>query len=149
MVRQVMAVVNKHETKEEKAIRQEAIKSIKDGPKINKKPPTSLDRVGKAEYRRLIALLADSVSALDENILATYCATYSAIVACQKAIKSDGTILDGGKINPAVKQMDALTKTLRSLANDLGLTPQARLKMAWNNAKQEDNSDPFKALVKS
>ena len=149
MAKNVMAITKGHETNEQKAIRQQALNEVKNAPMVATNPPTFLDEVAKAEYKRLIVLLADGISALDENILASYCATYSAIVACQKAINADGVVMAENKINPAVKQMDALTKTLRSLANDLGLTPQARLKMAWNNAKQEDNSDPFKVLVKS
>ncbi|MGG0754256.1 phage terminase small subunit P27 family [Brevibacillus laterosporus] len=126
-------------TKKEIEERQQAEERLK--PKTNKvRPPSWLDKVAKAEFKRLAKELAeiDLVTNVDVNALATYCDAYSDYVQCTKIIQEEGLIVEhtnkAGETNsvphPLLTKKKQLHDQMRSLAIEFGLTPSARAGLA-------------------
>ncbi|URM20345.1 phage terminase small subunit P27 family [Bacillus subtilis] len=111
----------------------------------NIKPPTWLDKVGKKEFKRVAALLTEVeiITEADISMLAAYCNAYSQYVSISKIIEEDGIMVhtegkdeDGkpiklvGEEHPLLKRQKNYFDQMKSAANDFGLTPSARAKLA-------------------
>ncbi|WDI24330.1 phage terminase small subunit P27 family [Bacillus subtilis] len=118
----------------------------------NIKPPTWLDKVGKKEFKRVAALLAEVeiITEADISMLAAYCNAYSQYVSISKIIEEDGIMVhtegkdeDGnliklvGEEHPLLKRQKNYFDQMKSAANDFGLTPSARAKLAITRTQEE------------
>ncbi|WP_116316078.1 phage terminase small subunit P27 family [Bacillus subtilis] len=118
----------------------------------NIKPPTWLDKVGKKEFKRVAALLTEVeiITEADISMLAAYCNAYSQYVSISKIIEEDGIMVhtegkdkDGnpiklvGEEHPLLKRQKNYFDQMKSAANDFGLTPSARAKLAITRTQEE------------
>lgn len=118
----------------------------------NIKPPTWLDKVGKKEFKRVAALLTEVeiITEADISMLAAYCNAYSQYVLISKIIEEDGIMVhtegkdeDGkpiklvGEEHPLLKRQKNYFDQMKSAANDFGLTPSARAKLAITRTQEE------------
>ncbi|TAH83097.1 phage terminase small subunit P27 family [Bacillus subtilis] len=118
----------------------------------NIKPPTWLDKVGKKEFKRVAALLTEVeiITEADISMLAAYCNAYSQYVSISKIIEEDGIMVhtegkdeDGspiklvGEEHPLLKRQKNYFDQMKSAANDFGLTPSARAKIAITRTQEE------------
>lgn len=118
----------------------------------NIKPPTWLDKVGKKEFKRVAALLTEVeiITEADISMLAAYCNAYSQYVSISKIIEEDGIMghtegkdKDGnpiklvGEEHPLLKRQKNYFDQMKSAANDFGLTPSARAKLAITRTQEE------------
>ncbi|MEC1488889.1 phage terminase small subunit P27 family [Bacillus subtilis] len=118
----------------------------------NIKPPTWLDKVGKKEFKRVAVLLAEVeiITEADISMLAAYCNAYSQYVSISKIIEEDGIMVhtegkdeDGnpiklvGEEHPLLKRQKNYFDQMKSAANDFGLTPSARAKLAITRTQEE------------
>lgn len=118
----------------------------------NIKPPTWLDKVGKKEFKRIAALLTEVeiITEADISMLAAYCNAYSQYVSISKIIEEDGIMVhtegkdkDGnpiklvGEEHPLLKRQKNYFDQMKSAANDFGLTPSARAKLAITRTQEE------------
>ncbi|WP_416723039.1 phage terminase small subunit P27 family [Bacillus stercoris] len=118
----------------------------------NIKPPTRLDKVGKKEFKRVAVLLTEVeiITEADISILAAYCNAYSQYVSISKIIEEDGIMVhtegkdkDGnpiklvGEEHPLLKRQKNYFDQMKSAANDFGLTPSARAKLAITRTQEE------------
>ncbi|ORE90156.1 phage terminase small subunit P27 family [Aurantimonas sp. 22II-16-19i] len=96
------------------------------------KAPAVLSREGKAEWKRIAAILVERriLTEADLGILEAYCMAFSRIREAERIIARDGqtTVNAKGehKRHPASSLQDASIKTLRLCAGELGLTPVSR-----------------------
>ncbi|MCM3190421.1 phage terminase small subunit P27 family [Bacillus subtilis] len=118
----------------------------------NIKPPSWLDKVGKKEFKRVAALLTEVeiITEADISMLAAYCNAYSQYVSISKIIEEDGIMVhtegkdkDGnpiklvGEEHPLLKRQKNYFDQMKSAANDFGLTPSARAKLAITRTQEE------------
>lgn len=126
------------------------------------KPPTWLDATGKATFNFIAEelLLVELVSNPDIHLMALYSSWYSQYISLEKQLRklrreyklnyeiakaeaeSNGEPFNEPNEligNPLSRQMDTASRNLRTLANDLGLSPSARAKLAIKLA--EDDGD--------
>ncbi|MCY8988008.1 phage terminase small subunit P27 family [Bacillus atrophaeus] len=141
---------NKKNT-EELAARAEYEKKMKMRSE-NIKAPSWLDKEGKKEFKRVSALLSEVeiITEADISMLAAYCNAYSQYIAISKMIEKDGIMIhtegqdeDGqpvklvGEEHPLLKRQKNFYDQMKSAANDFGLTPSARAKLAITRTQEE------------
>ncbi|QHL55817.1 hypothetical protein C7M23_02943 [Bacillus subtilis] len=111
-----------------------------------------MDKVGKKEFKRVAALLTEVeiITEADISMLAAYCNAYSQYVSISKIIEEDGIMVhteakdeDGnpiklvGEEHPLLKWQKNYFDQMNSAANDFGLTPSARAKLAITRTQEE------------
>ncbi|PAD39851.1 phage terminase small subunit P27 family [Terribacillus sp. 7520-G] len=148
---------NKNLTKEEIAEREEVEQQLYEIEQLDPYTiPTFLDTRGKKEWKRVAPLLLDlPISELDRALLATYCSWYSihqqAVLDIKKlGIKveeknSKGDIVS--KQNPSINIMKNASSEIKSIAGQLGLSIDSRLRIIGSNKDDDDESDPVKGLI--
>ncbi|MCR6473141.1 MULTISPECIES: phage terminase small subunit P27 family [Bacillus] len=119
----------------------------------NIKPPTWLDKVDKKEFKRIAELLkeVDIITEADISMLAAYCNAYSQYISITKVIEEDGIMInkeiigrdnlgqpiyDAGEEHPLLKRQKNFFDQMKSAANDFGLTPSARAKLAITKTQE-------------
>jgi P27 family predicted phage terminase small subunit len=138
----------KHLTKAE--IDQRLENEIK--PKTDKiRCPSWLDKVARSKWNSLVKELKelDLMTNIDIDALATYCDAYSQYVECTAIIREEGLMVEytnkaaeTNKVpHPLLTKKVQLHNQMRSLANEFGLTPASRAKLAM--PKKEKEVDPF------
>lgn len=141
-------------TKEQIEQRKEAEERIK--PKAdNINPPSWLKDKAKTEFNRLTKELSqiDLVTNVDIDALALYCDAYVDYIECSDIISKEGLMIEhtnkAGAENivphPLMTKKKQLFDQMKSLANEFGLTPGARAKIAI--PKKEEKKDPFGELL--
>ncbi|NSW92835.1 MAG: P27 family phage terminase small subunit [Firmicutes bacterium] len=125
----------KHWTKDEVKAREAAAQSMQRKTPVKPKPPKWLkeDKEAYALWKRIIkdAKDLDLIDNLDAMALATYCKLESAKA---KALLDDN-----------IKRFESLSKTSLTYAKALGVTPEARARLAKKRAehKADPNADLF------
>jgi P27 family predicted phage terminase small subunit len=104
-------------------------------PTKGPRPPAWLSGPARQKWREAARLLASAgvLSRLDHDLLAVYCSTWAAWRQAAEAVATEGATYRAGggllKKHPAVGVAEAARKDLAGLADRLGLTPAARLKL--------------------
>lgn len=119
--------------------------------------PDWLDAEGRAEWDRVVPMLADRVlTEVDRAMLADYCAAQSLAVKATRDYQKRGVMLEtpyGPQKNPMVKVAQEARAQARLLAGEFGLSPASRSRVsAKEEPKQEDEAAAFffrPQLVKS
>ncbi len=96
-----------------------------------------LDKAARAEWRRVVPLLAELgvLTRVDGAALEAYCSTYSKAVAFQQLADASPLVegLHGPKINPAASEARKQWALVRQFAAEFGLTPSARTRVGASN----------------
>ncbi|MCD2137181.1 phage terminase small subunit P27 family [Salinicoccus halitifaciens] len=145
--------VSRNESNEEKAQREAIKNKLNDFEKIQTTPPVYLNKTAKAEWRRITPLLNDlPISNLDRTSIATYCNLYSIYRELEEEINETGEMIntyfaDGTlkerKANPAIHEMLKVTKEIRAISAELGMTINSRMKLIEPTINEDD---PFADL---
>ncbi|MFB5429863.1 phage terminase small subunit P27 family [Enterococcus casseliflavus] len=145
--------VNMHLSNEQKAQREDAKKELFEHQELVTEAPSWLPQSAISEWNRLIPILKKDfpLSETDFGMLVSYCLAFSRIKTAEAEIRRSGTYLvneETGKkaVNPAVRVQSQAMKDLKQSASALGMTLEARAKLALNKNKQEV-TDPFEELM--
>ncbi|MBB1069198.1 phage terminase small subunit P27 family [Limosilactobacillus sp. RRLNB_1_1] len=112
-------------------------------PELQKTPPAHLDKVAKAEYRRIINSLGTlPLRNLDRSELELYCTWYSIYKDASLGLNKENSKKRKSmvKVEAHIKTIDKATRNIKGLASDLGLTVNSRLQM--NMPKNESENKP-------
>ncbi len=143
MARPLTTKYNAAKTKADLQAREMAVKMANKGEPIGQAPEWLSD-VAKAEYNRVAPQI--NLIDLDVALLSNYCVLYENLRNIEQSLTETGTVIDG-KPNPLIRSLNETSARLRSVANDLGLSPQARLKISVKKVDEARSKDPFKELM--
>lgn len=134
--------------------RKEADKSLFEYPKLVSSPPAWLPPSAKTEWERVEPLLKKDfpISESDYSLLVSYVLLFARIKTCEDNIKKYGTFIKNKsngqrKPNPAINVQSQAIRDLKSVATSLGMTLEARHRLAINKAKVETPKDEFEELL--
>ena len=143
-----------HLSNEEKAQREDAKKELFEHEELVSTPPDWLPPSAKSEFFRIVPVMKKDLplSETDFGLLISYCLAFSRIKTAEGEIRKFGTFVTNENTgqkqpNPAVKVQSQAMKDLKASASALGMTLEARAKLALNKAKNEKPSDPFEVLL--
>lgn len=147
---------NAHRSNEQKAQREDAKRELFEFEPLTSDPPIWLAESAKSEWRRLVPVMKKDypLSETDYGLLIAYCLSYSRVKTAEREIKKNGTFITNQnngtkKVNPAVAMQSQAFKDMKSAASALGMTLEARSRMALNKAKEQKELDPFQELIES
>lgn len=158
MARQVNLLedVKSHLSNEEKAQRQDAKEELFKYEELATPPPEWFPSSAKTEWNRLIPVMKKDfpLTETDYGSLVSYCLSFARIKTAENEIRKYGTFITNEntglkKANPAVNVQSKAIADMKSSASALGMTLEARSKLALNKAKTQEPIDPFKELIES
>lgn len=122
-------------------------------PKITRsRPPAWLNRIAKAEWRRIAPTLTDLelLTESDIALLSSYCLAWSRLVEAQKIIDKEGiTTVDPSTLkvyrHPACAIASEASSELRQLCTQFGLSPSSRGRLGVVPPKKPE-ADPGNEL---
>lgn len=142
---------SKHYTKdelEEKQKQEEVLYTFE--PLDFSKVPKKLDKLAKAEWKRL-GLIIDTrnlpISELDRSIVINYCVYVSVSERAREQLLTEPLTIDGRK-NPIIDVLNGANKELKSLASQLGLTIDSRMRIKNPTTEVNTEDDPFSKMLK-
>jgi len=148
--------VKSHLSNEEKAQREDAKGELFNYEQLSTEAPEWLPQGAKTEWERLIPVMKKDfpLSETDYGLLVSYCLAYSRMKTAENEIRKTGTFITSEssgvkKANPAVNVQSKAMNDLKASANALGMTLEARSKLALNKAKTQEEKDPFKEMMES
>lgn len=111
-------------------------------PELQKTPPAHLDKVAKAEYRRIVNAIGKlPLCDLDRAELEMYCSWYSIYKKLSKEFKTEELISDAPK---KLSMLEKATRNIKGLASDLGLTVNSRLQMNMPKVDKENKHESLR-----
>lgn len=139
------SVTDKHLTKEELEEKQEQEAILYVFAPLNfKKTPQKLDNLARKEWKRLEKIVDSRnlpLSELDRAIVINYCVYVSISERAREQLNNEPLTFDGRK-NQVVDVLNGANKELKSLASQLGLTIDSRMRIKAPMAETGD-SDEF------
>lgn len=113
----------------------------KDGfVELQKTTPKHLKSVAAAEYSRIRKQINTlPLRDVDRGILELYCTWYAIYRKAEDDLR-DSSLTYGDKPNPAIGVLDKATKNIRSLASELGLTVDSRMRINMPQKEKEEDS---------
>lgn len=135
----------KHLTKREKQLRSEAESSLR--PALSELvPPAWLDERARAEWERVVALMAGTgvLTDLDVNTLAVYCDASVRYAEAAARVQREGAIVDGPRgpmQSPAVLVAEKYWRIMNAAARALGLDPTSRAALARAKAAEQPEDE--------
>ncbi|MEC0670455.1 phage terminase small subunit P27 family [Bacillus haynesii] len=142
-------------TNEEREERLKQEEKLKDFSPLQEKPPYWLSKMAKNEWRRIYPhIIKMPISELDSTLLAIYCNSYAQYRQATADILKNGQVMyevnsRGEKVkkkNPSVDIMNSMSKEIRGIAGQLGLSLDSRLRIVGLD-NEDDDVDPFAALM--
>ena len=134
------------EVQEELKATEEALKEL---TPLQKTPPNFLDKVAKAEYKRIYPLLEElPIASLDLALIVMYCQTYSNYIEASKQLAREKVVETerGSKLSPYYTiQRDSIT-AMNQIAPKLGLSLDSRMKVVTPKKEVKD-IDPMKSFL--
>ena len=114
--------------------------------------PDSLSAAARREWTRVVGLLANRnmLDALDESVLEQYAICHDRLRQAERDIAERGLLVPGdrGEVkNPSCQLGRQYRDQLVTLARELGLTPNARLRMAVEPEEADDGPGSFHAFA--
>lgn len=110
-------------------------------PALQQTPPAHLDKVAKAEYRRIVSSIGKlPLRNLDRGELELYCSWYSVYKQASDSLKGISDLEDSQKLLSA---LDKATRNIKGLASDLGLNVNSRMQMSMPS---EDKAEEKRSL---
>lgn len=117
---------------------------------LQNNPPKFLKGSARTMYTVLQPILDKrGTKKVSQSILEGYCMTYGLVRESYSSIQDEGIVMGNGRKNPAVQVYQDNVKNLRSLGNDLGLSPASLVtiqKIIVDNSDEKDTKS-FKDLV--
>jgi len=145
-----------HISNEQKAQREDAKQELFNHKQLTTEAPEWLPQSARTEWERLVPVMKKDfpLSETDYGSLVSYCLAYSRIKTAENEIRKTGTFITSEssgvkKANPAVNVQSKAMNDLKASANALGMTLEARSKLALNKAKTQEEKDPFKEMMES
>lgn len=134
------------EVQEELKATEEALKEL---TPLQKTPPNFLDKVAKAEYKRIYPLLEElPIASLDLALIVMYCQTYSNYIEASKQLAREKVVETerGSKLSPYYTiQRDSIT-AMNQIAPKLGLSLDSRMKVVTPK-KEDKEKDPMESFL--
>lgn len=134
------------EVQEELKATEEALKEL---TPLQKTPPNFLDKVAKAEYKRIYPLLEElPIASLDLALIVMYCQTYSNYIEASKQLAREKVVETerGSKLSPYYTiQRDSIT-AMNQIAPKLGLSLDSRMKVVTPKKEVKD-IDPMESFL--
>lgn len=134
------------EVQEELKATEEALKEL---TPLQKTPPNFLDKVAKAEYKRIYPLLEElPIASLDLALVVMYCQTYSNYIEASKQLAREKVVETerGSKLSPYYTiQRDSIT-AMNQIAPKLGLSLDSRMKVVTPKKEVKD-IDPMESFL--
>lgn len=142
---------SKHYTKEEleKKLEQEEILYTFE-PLDFQKVPKKLDKLAKKEWKRLSEIVDSKslpLSELDRAICTNYVTYVSISERAREQLNQEPLTIDGKK-NPIIDVLNGANKELKSLASQLGLTIDSRMRIKNPTQENDNTDDPFGDMLK-
>lgn len=110
-------------------------------PELQRTPPAHLNKVAKAEYRRIVSSIGKlPLRNLDRSELELYCSWYSIYKETSEQLKQVDDLEEAPKL---ISTLDKATRNIKGLASDLGLTVNSRMQM---NMPSVDKQEEHKSL---
>lgn len=144
-------------TNEERAERKEQEESLYEFEPLHAKPPHWLSTMGKNEWTRLYPHLKTlPISELDRPLFAIFCNYIAQFREATKDVAQNGQIMfelnsQGNEVkkkNPSVEIMNSMSKEIRGIAGQLGLSLDSRLKLiGYKNGDDPQKKDKFAEMV--
>lgn len=125
----------------------------KDMEELSEKAPSYLKGEGKKVYERLVKLLTQDglVKELDSTLIQTLAINIQILKNAYKDINKNGqTIITSKgdiKPNPSVNMINNMTKNIKALGADLGLSPQARASILALNDDSNENEQSIADIL--
>lgn len=148
--------VKMHLSTEQKAQREDAKKELFSYQKLDTSPPNWMPPSAISEWNRLVPVMKNDypLSETDHALLINYCLAFSRIKTAEGEIRKYGTFITNEKTgykraNPAVAVQSQAMKDLKTTATALGMTLEARSRLALYKNRDEQPSDPFESLMSS
>lgn len=143
-----------HLSLEERSQREDAKEELFNHEELSTQPPDWLPQSAISEWDRLVPVMKKDfpLSETDYGLLISYCLAFSRIKTAEGEIRKTGTFITNEKTgtkqaNPAIRVQSQAMKDLKAASTALGMTLEARSKLALNKAKNEKPSDPFEELL--
>lgn len=110
--------------------------------------PAGLGAIARREWNRLAKLLHQKklLSQLDRGVMELYCQTYESWQEATRVIRRDGLWIktaNGMIPHPLIRAVDKYAQQLRLTAQQLGLSPAARMRMVLPEEEKPDGFDAF------
>ena len=145
-----------HLSTEEHAQREDAKEELFNHTELISTPPDWIAQSARTEWERLVPVMKKDfpLSEADYGMLISYCLAFSKLKTAESEIRKSGVFVTNEKTgtkqaNPAVRVQSQAMKDLKAASTALGMTLEARSKLALNKAKNEKPSDPFESLMNS
>lgn len=123
----------------------------KPNPLMDLKPPVFLDKFGKAEWKRIVPVLASLglLTEIDRAALAGYCNAYGTWENANRQMRGKSMVIFTEKgypvQNPLLNVINKQSDMMKAYLVEFGMTPAARSRVSAAEGEKED--DPFEALV--
>ena len=131
---------------------EELIDKTKNLNQLQERAPKHLSGVARSTWENLVPQLNSQhmIKQIDKNIMTALCEQVSVERMAYEAIQDNGVVLDSGRKNPACQVLDSATAKVKSLAESLGLSPQARASLmnVQSDGDDESNDDLVNDLKK-
>lgn len=121
---------------------EELVDKTRDLNKLQERAPKHLSGVARSTWESLVPQLnrQHMIKQIDKNIMTALCEQVSVERLAYEAIQDNGVVLDSGRKNPACQVLDSATAKVKSLAESLGLSPQARASLLNVEISDDDES---------
>ena len=143
-----------HLSLEERSQREDAKEELFNHEELSTQPPDFLPPSAVSEWNRLVPVMKKDfpLSETDYGLLISYCLAFSRIKTAEGEIRKTGTFITNEntgtkQANPAIRVQSQAMKDLKASASALGMTLEARSKLALNKAKNEKPVDEFEELL--
>ncbi|NKC58963.1 phage terminase small subunit P27 family [Vagococcus fluvialis] len=143
-----------HLSLEERSQREDAKEELFNHEELSTQPPDWLPQSAISEWDRLVPVMKKDfpLSETDYGLLISYCLAFSRIKTAEGEIRKTGTFITNEntgtkQANPAIRVQSQAMKDLKASASALGMTLEARSKLALNKAKNEKPVDEFEELL--
>ena len=117
-------------------------------------PPDWMPASAISEWDRLVPIMKKEfpLSETDYALLISYCLSFARLKTAEGEIRKFGTFVTNEntgvkRANPAISVQSQAMRDMKSSASALGMTLEARSRLALNKAKENTAVDPFESLV--
>ncbi|MFD1428682.1 phage terminase small subunit P27 family [Lacticaseibacillus mingshuiensis] len=119
---------------------EELMNQTKDWQTLQPTPPRYMSGIAYAAWHELVPILNQTglVKQGDKQIVSALCEQIAVRRQAYTEVMMNGIVLANGRKNPACQVLDSATSKVKSLAESLGLSPQARASLM---NVQSDNAD--------
>jgi P27 family predicted phage terminase small subunit len=140
-------------SKEKLQKRQETEIRLKGNKSISKTAPPELCEIGQNLYLEIINTLPKGfLNNLDLDTVASCADSAAGMRKCREILNKEGVLVEspqGTKQNPAILALSKYSELFRKYADDIGLSPTSRAKLANLKSKQvEEEQDPLLKVLR-